>query len=426
MCNKSHHIQMQQTSQATATLRQQLESELVSVAASADETATKRMHDAEARIQRGVQPELQKNQADTRREVEQTRTAVDDIATRLDQLTTQLNEYRPVQEATVAVQGEKLSSNVETRLQMQSSRLDDFAKSLQEAREEQHSTAETLQTILVSLENLSENFPRLQEEQLQWDNPEQQIEEEEQGRVDQAVLDDLLKEVPLTQSPASETVPVSAVSFPQFSMTILASSFVHHAPVPIIDITADGEGIPVSAVQTNVPVQSMAQTSFGGFKFTGGNFSSDSGSKFNLGAVPSTSYIGLDRHPQRITPIPVSSAQNQPKVPAVPRSPEEVQRDIAESIKKQEMEKAERARVVTQYKSKGCNDDSMLQKTTPDSAVDLINSMEQSGGANRPTIGSTAISSAEAERIKKKMRDCVQQVFPGINLSTDHQVSISK
>ena len=278
-----------------------------------DETATKRMHDAEARIRRGVEAELQKNQADTRREVEQTRTAVDDIATRLDQLTTQLNEYRPVQEATVAAQGEKLSSNVETRLQMQSSRLDDFAKSLQEAREEQHSTAETLQTILVSLENLSENFRRLQEEQLQWDNPEQQMEEEEQGRADQAVLDDLLKEVPLTQSPASETIPVSAVSFPQFSMTIPGSSFVHHAPVPTLDLTADGEGIPVSAVQTNVPIQSMAQTSFGGFKFTGGNFSSDSGPKFNLGAVPSTSYTGLDRHPQRITPIPVSSVQNQPK-----------------------------------------------------------------------------------------------------------------
>ena len=107
-----------QMSQATATLRQQLESELVSVAASADETATKHMHDAEARIRRSVEAELQKNQADTRREVEQTRTAVDDIATRLDQLTTQLNEYRPVQEATVAAQGEKLSSNVETRLQM--------------------------------------------------------------------------------------------------------------------------------------------------------------------------------------------------------------------------------------------------------------------------------------------------------------------
>ena len=79
----------------------------------------------------------------------------------------------------MAAQGEKLSANVETRLQLQSSRLDNFAQSLQEGRKEQHSTAETLQTILISLENLSENFRRLQEEQLQWNNPEQQMEEEE-------------------------------------------------------------------------------------------------------------------------------------------------------------------------------------------------------------------------------------------------------
>ena len=72
----------------------------------------------------------------------------------------------------MAAQGKKLSTNVETWLQSHSSRLDDFAQSLQEVHEEQHSTAETLQTILVSLENLSENFRRLKEEQLQLDNPE--------------------------------------------------------------------------------------------------------------------------------------------------------------------------------------------------------------------------------------------------------------
>ena len=251
-----------QTSQAIAMLRQQLDAEIVSVASSADETAAKRTHDAEERIRRDVEAELQKNQADTSHEVEKTRTAVDNIATRLDQLTTQLNEYRPAQEVLVAVQGKKLSLNVKTRLQSHSSRLNNFAHSLQEACEEQHSTAETLQTILVSLENLSENFRRLQEEHLQWNNPEQQMEEEEQGRADQAVLDDLLKEVPLTRSPASETIPVSVVSLPQFSMATPGSSFVQNAPVPTLDLNADGEGIPVSAVQTNVLIQSNDSDQF--------------------------------------------------------------------------------------------------------------------------------------------------------------------
>ena len=119
-----------QTSQATATLRQQLESEIVFVAVSPDEMATKHTHNAEARIRCGVEAELQKNQADMCHEVERTRTAMDNIATRLDQLTTQLNEYRPVQEATVVSQGENLSTNIKTRLQSHSSRLDNFAQLL--------------------------------------------------------------------------------------------------------------------------------------------------------------------------------------------------------------------------------------------------------------------------------------------------------
>ena len=167
------------TSQSTATLRQQLESEMVSVASSIDETVTKHTQEVEERIRRDVETELQKNQADMRREVEQTCTAVDNIVTRLDLLTTQLNEYKPAQEAIVVAQGEKLSSNVKTWLQLQSSCLGNFAQSLQEARAEQHSIAETLQTILISLENFSENFRRLKEEHLQWSNPEQQMEEEE-------------------------------------------------------------------------------------------------------------------------------------------------------------------------------------------------------------------------------------------------------
>ena len=193
------------------------------------------------------------------------------------------------------------------------------------------------------------------------------------------------------------------------------SSFVQNAPVPTLDLTADGEGIPVLVVRTNVPVQSMAQTNFGGFKFTGGNFSSNSGPKFNWGAVPSTSCLGLDGHPQRITPILVSSTRSQPEFSAVPKSPEEIQRDLDEFIKKHENEKAEQERVANQYRSTGFHYESMCKKTTPDSIVNLTNSTEQSSGANGHTIGSTTISSAEAEIIKKEVRDCVQQVFPGIN-----------
>ena len=63
-------------------------------------------------------------------------------------------------------QGKRLSADVEKTLELQSSRLDNFSQSLQETREEQHSTSDTLQTILVNMENLSENFRMLHEETL--------------------------------------------------------------------------------------------------------------------------------------------------------------------------------------------------------------------------------------------------------------------
>ena len=77
------------------------------------------------------------------------------------------------------VQGERLSAGVEKRLELQSSRLDNFAQSLQETREEQQSTSDTLQTMSVSMENLRDNLRRLHEETLQWRNPEQHMEDEE-------------------------------------------------------------------------------------------------------------------------------------------------------------------------------------------------------------------------------------------------------
>ena len=68
-----------------------------------------------------------------------------------------------------------------------------------------------------------------------------------------------------------------------------------------------------------------------------------------------------------------------------------------------------------------------IAKTNPkmntrDSSVNLTESTELSSGANRPTIGSTTISSAQAEIIKKEVRNTIQKVFPGINLSTDRPV----
>ena len=44
----------------------------------------------------------------------------------------------------MTAQGERLSADVEKRLELQSSHLDKLSQSLQETREEQHSTSDTL------------------------------------------------------------------------------------------------------------------------------------------------------------------------------------------------------------------------------------------------------------------------------------------
>ena len=119
---------------------------------------------------------------------------------------------------------------------------------------------------MVSLENLSDNFCRFQEDQLQWSNLEQQM-DEAQGREDQAVLDNLIKEVPLAQSPANETVSVSAVPATQFSMATPVIDLVQSMPAPVVGPNVNEVQISAPIISTNVPTQSIASPEFKGFNF---------------------------------------------------------------------------------------------------------------------------------------------------------------
>ena len=61
-------------------------------------------------------------------------------------------------------------------------------------------------------------------------------------------------------------------------------------------------------------------------------------------------YPGLDGHPRRITPIPISRAQNHPSDAAVIKSPEEIQRDASELIQRYEAEKTAAEALAEKYK----------------------------------------------------------------------------
>ena len=50
--------------------------------------------------------------------------------------------------------------------------MDEISQSMQEARKESASNAETIQTLLIGTENWSENFRQMREDMLQWNTPE--------------------------------------------------------------------------------------------------------------------------------------------------------------------------------------------------------------------------------------------------------------
>ena len=131
-------------------------------------------------MRRELQAQLEQNLAESRRREEEAQKFIADVASKLERLTQQLNEYRTVQEKDIVEGHERLSGDVDVRLKIQSSQMEKFSKSVQEARKESASNAETLQTLLVSIENLAANFQRLRTDMLPRDYPEQPMDTEEE------------------------------------------------------------------------------------------------------------------------------------------------------------------------------------------------------------------------------------------------------
>ena len=129
-------------------------------------------------------------------------------------------------------------------------------------------------------------------------------------------------------------------------------------------------------------------------------------------------YPGLDGHPRRITPIPISLPLSQPSVPGLKVHPiptyEEVwqgfrQRDAAFQRYYEEMKEKERQGV---------------KQGTPDAAT--AESTDQFSGTNRSTIGNTYIPPEEEKKIRDDVRAVMHQRFPGIQFSTIHNSGSGK
>ena len=161
---------------------------------------------------------------DAQRWDEEARPKVNEIAVELANLTKQLNEFKLVSEAVVGKANKQVSDEVNTRLNLQSERIDLVDESVQKAQKTASDNAEILQNLLIGLENMGENVKHLGEKIENWRNSELQDAAEREYQEMNAAL---LQEVSFSFPAISE--PVQNFSAPM-SMFTPASSM----PSPIL------------------------------------------------------------------------------------------------------------------------------------------------------------------------------------------------
>ena len=189
------------TSHVVGTVAQQLEKEIQAVALSTAATAETMTCTAVEGMRRDVQAQIEQNRADALRDSNAVQKKVDQVSEELQKLTAQLNQFKPGSvQAVGEVQG-KVSEEFQQRLVAQSERIDKLSESVIQSQKTAQDTAEMLQTILVGMENLGENFKQLQENMDYWQMPENPNVEAEHQRLNE----ELLKEVPLFNTSHTRT-----------------------------------------------------------------------------------------------------------------------------------------------------------------------------------------------------------------------------
>ena len=114
------------------------------------------------------------------------------ISKQLQILTDQLNKFQPDSEHAVGVAQEKLSEQVQQRFDTQGDRINQLSETVLESQKATQTNAEPLHSLLVGIENLGDNFKKMQEDMVAWQSGYQDAEREYQN-----MNETLLQEVPL-------------------------------------------------------------------------------------------------------------------------------------------------------------------------------------------------------------------------------------
>ena len=100
----------------------------------------------------------------------------------------------------------RVADAVDTHFRWQAEQVDKLEQSVQKVQEDAATNADTVQTLLVGIENLGDNFKQLREQVLQRGNPEQQMETDEDREYAETAAP-LLQEVSLAFPNVLDSVP---------------------------------------------------------------------------------------------------------------------------------------------------------------------------------------------------------------------------
>ena len=381
-----------QASRVAADVTQRLEKEIEAAATSTAATAEVTTRTVVEGVRRDIQAQIEQNRADALRREQEAQSRITEISQQLQTLTDQLNKFQPASEFAVGVTQEKLSEKVQQQFDAQSDRIEKLSETVLESKKESQTTADILKDLLVGMENLGENFKTMQQEMNAWQSGYHDAEEEYREMNEQ-----ILKEVPLasqaeirpvmTENPPIISIPPAVssqfTSLPMYRIPQPSFPMVEERDDQTMDEAIKARWAKFSAMRANVPISTVQASQATIPQF------------FNVkGSQKGMPYPGLDGHQRRITPIPVSSSEK----PSLIQQKNELSE---EEYRRQGYRQV--AQTMFGAKIRDTTDEEQFAESEELSAW--------TGGAGRPTIGETSISTQEAERIRAEVRAVMHEQF---------------
>ena len=432
-------------SRTVGTIVQQLEKEITAAATSTAATAEITTRTVAEGLRKDVQAQLDQNRADTLRKTDEAQRRLDQVSDELKNLTSQLNSFKPASSQNVEAAQKQLSEDFQKQLSMQSKvsddvqqklvaqtvRLDNLSESVIESQKTAQANADLMQTLLVNMENLGEHFKQLQADLEHWKSPAYQEAEREYAEMEQNLLREVSLSTPAVTEPETAAISPNTSMLPVFSAPSVAVPSSANFTVTTKELEARGlhaewvTGTALKLPHPGIPMSSADKA------FDLGKQGQDEQSRIPqflnlMGSQKGTSNPGLDSHQRRITPIPVSSPEKPSPMQQKNEFSEENQGSGSEIIQRLEKEKTAAEELALKYK-KNFEEEYRRQgyrqvaQTMFGAKIRDVTNENQfaedeelsswTGGAGRPTIGETSISTQEAERIRAEVRAVMHEQF---------------